>query len=137
MPKIASAGLRKGIMGATLAGYGLAEFDDQEQIQIMNLVESGLSEDEAIQQVKGNKLNTLGRALPTLAGEAILGGKMPKAGILGTALLAGSGALQGLETSATRGYDAPRALGEILSGGLQGALPGAIETAVRYKSKQL
>ena len=60
---------------------------------------------------------------------------MPGAGILGTALMAGSGAMQGLDTATTRGYDGTRALSEILLGGAQGAIPGAIETAVRYKTR--
>lgn len=128
LPKIASAGVRRGIMGATLGGYALAEFDDQEQIQIMDLIESGVPEEQAIEQVKKDKMKTLSRTIPTVVGEGFLAGKMPGAGILGTAIMSGAGVLQGVDSSITRGYGAGDTINEIAMGGLKGSLMGVLET---------
>ena len=129
LPAIGSKVAQRAVMGASLGAYGLAEINDQIAQRVQDLVDAGYDPAIAKQIVEQSFGTTLGRAAPTLAGEALMFSGMPLGGILGTATMAAGGALQGVESGRTRGYDGLGTLSEAAQGAIYGAIPGALETA--------
>jgi hypothetical protein len=119
--------VQKGAMGASLAGYGVAEFGDQEDQRMADLVEQGYDPETAMEMVKQSPIRTVLRAAPTLAGEALMFGGFPLGTLAGTATMAAGGAYQGLDSAVNRGYTGLDTLGEVAAGATLGAIPGALE----------
>jgi hypothetical protein len=124
--------LRRSLRAASLGGAGYAELSDQEQIRFDDLIQGGLTEEQALAKIKATPLVTGLRTVPAAIGDALnLTGFLPLE-LLGAGIKTVGGTAQGYISGVERGYAPTQIATESLLGGAGGALEGGLDAALGY-----